>query len=44
MGPVLLYEEKHKDKLAKEFQEFGVELQKIEHTMGNLRDGLRLGV
>jgi hypothetical protein len=43
--PVLLYEEKHKDKLAKEFQrEFGVELQKIEHTMGNLRDGLRLGV
>lgn len=43
--PVLLYEEKHKDKLAKRFQkEFGVELQKIEHTMGNLRDGLRLGV
>jgi len=43
--PVLLYEEKHKDKLAKEFmKEFGVELQKIEHTMGNFRDGMRLGV
>jgi len=43
--PVLLYEEKHKDKLARGFQEeFGVKLQKIEHSMGNLRDGLRLGV
>jgi hypothetical protein len=43
--PVLLYEEKHKDVLAKEFQkEFGVELQKIEHTTGHLRDGPRLGV
>ena len=43
--PVLIYEEKHKTKLAKQFQqEFGVELQKIEHTVGHLRDGMRLGV
>jgi hypothetical protein len=43
--PVLLYEEKHKTKLAKHFQkEFGVELQKVEHTAGHLRDGMRLGV
>jgi hypothetical protein len=43
--PVLLYEEKHKDRLAKRFQEdFGVELQKIEHTAGQLRDGFILGV
>ena len=43
--PVLLYEEKHKDKLAIKFQkEFGVELQKVEHTSGSLRDGMRLGV
>jgi hypothetical protein len=43
--PALTYEERHKDKLAKRFQkEFGVELQKIEHTSGQLRDGHRLGV
>ena len=43
--PALLYEEKHKDILAKKFQDkFGVELQKVEHSVGNLRDGMRLGV
>ncbi len=43
--PVLLYEEKHKDRLAKKFQEeFGIQLQKIDHTAGQLRDGFILGV
>jgi hypothetical protein len=43
--PALTYEEHHKDKLAVQFQkEFGVELQKIDHTTGQLRDGHRLGV
>ncbi len=43
--PALTYEERHKDKLATRFQkEFGVELQKIEHTVGQLRDGLRQGL
>lgn len=43
--PALTYEERHKDKLAVKFQkEFGVGLQKIEHSVGQLRDGHRLGV
>ncbi len=43
--PLLLYEEKHKIKLAEAFRkEFGVELNKIVHTTGHLRDGIRLGV
>lgn len=43
--PLLLYEEKHKDILAKEFEnEFKVKLNKIIHTTGHLRDGIRLGV
>ena len=43
--PVLLYEEKHKYGLDKKFQvEFGVELQTIDHTAGQLRDGFILGV
>jgi hypothetical protein len=43
--PLLLYEEKHKMVLAEEFKrEFGVELNKIAHTLGHLRDGIRLGV
>jgi hypothetical protein len=43
--PLLLYEEKHKDVLSKEFEkEFNVKLNKIIHTAGNLRDGIRLGV
>lgn len=43
--PLLLYEEKHKDLLAKDFEkEFKVKLHKIIHTTGHLRDGIRLGV
>jgi len=43
--PLLLYEEKHKTALAEAFnKEFGVKLNKIVHTAGNLRDGIRLGV
>jgi hypothetical protein len=43
--PALTYEECHKDRLALEFQkEFGVELQKIDHTTGQLRDCHRLGL
>ncbi|MBN1682765.1 hypothetical protein JW865_04355 [Candidatus Bathyarchaeota archaeon] len=43
--PLLLYEEKHKDILAKDFEkEFKVKLNKIIHTTGHLRDGVRLGV
>jgi len=43
--PLLLYEEKHKDILAKEWEkEFNVKLNKILHTTGRLRDGVRLGV
>jgi hypothetical protein len=43
--PLLTYEEKHKTVLAEEFnKEFGVKLNKIVHTAGHLRDGIRLGV
>jgi len=43
--PLLLYEEKHKIVLAERFhREFGVELNKIVHTTGHLRDGIKLGV
>lgn len=43
--PLLTYEEKHKIVLAEEFRkEFNVNLQKIIHSAGNLRDGVRLGV
>jgi len=43
--PSLTYEEKHKMLLAEEFhKEFGVKLNRIEHTAGNLRDGAHLGV
>ncbi len=43
--PLLIYEEKHKDVLAKAWEkEFNVKLNKILHTTGHLRDGIRLGV
>jgi len=43
--PLLTYEEKHKTVLAEKFNnEFGVKLNKIVHTAGHLRDGIRLGV
>jgi len=43
--PLLTYEEKHKMVLAEDFnKEFGVKLNKIVHTAGHLRDGIRLGV
>jgi len=43
--PSLTYEEKHKTVLAEQFhKEFGIKLNKIEHSAGNLRDGVHLGV
>lgn len=43
--PSLTYEEKHKTVLAEAFhKEFGIKLNKIEHSAGNLRDGVHLGV
>jgi len=43
--PSLTYEEKHKIVLGEAFRrEFGVELNKIVHTAGSLRDGIHLGV
>jgi hypothetical protein len=43
--PLLTYEEKHKTVLAEKFNnEFGVKLNKIVHSAGHLRDGIRLGV
>jgi len=43
--PSLTYEEKHKMVLAEAFRkEFGVELQKVVHTAGSLRDGIHLGI
>ncbi len=43
--PSLTYEEKHKTALAEAFhKEFGVKLVKVDHSAGELRDGVKLGV
>jgi hypothetical protein len=43
--PLLTYEEKHKTVIAERFhREFGVNLNKIVHSAGKLRDGLMLGL